>query len=201
VTKSTAKAAHPTNDVRVVGKVELLPLKTVRPNGWNPNRMTEFEKKSFSAALKRNGWLAAYALLVWRTDQRGRPQNLIIDGEHRWAIAQTLGYTKGPMVMMDGLTLEQAKELTVSLDNHRGQFDQTALRDVLKSLGTDTDLAFRLGFDDETFKALMSPTPVIPPGEFRDVSVNATTEYCCPSCGYEWRGAPAGAKKKKTGKK
>jgi hypothetical protein len=179
----------------VVGQVVSAALKSVRPNGWNPNRMTEFEVGAFRAGLQRNGWLAAYALLVWRTDENGAKQNKIIDGEHRWKTALDVGFTSGPMVFLDGLTEAQAKELTVALDNQRGKFDAPALRDVIKSLGQDPGLAFRLGFDDDSFKALMAPLVTIPPSDFRDVSIDAATTYCCPKCGYKWNGG-TGAKKK-----
>ena len=159
--------------------------------------MTEFQLESTKADFVHNGWLSSHALLIWRTDEKGRQKNLIIDGEHRWRIATELGFPRGPMVFLDGLTQKRAQEMTVALDSKRGKFDEGKLRTVLEQIGIDDALAFRLGLDDETFKALTSSEPVIPPEEFSDVSVNTQTQYTCPKCGYEWRGKAGGKQEKK----
>ena len=180
---------------RITGKIEVARLDRVRPNPWNPNRMTEHQVESMREGMKREGWVASYALLVWRTDEKGATHNLIIDGEHRWRIGSELGLEKGPMVFLDGVTEKRAKEMTIEFDNKRGQFDETALRDLLKDIGLDDGLAFRLGFDEATFAALMEPSNVLPPGDFSEVSIDATTDYRCPKCAYEWSGAPSAKSK------
>jgi ParB-like nuclease domain len=180
---------------RITGKVEIIRLDRVRPNPWNPNRMTEHQVASTREGMKTEGWLASYALLVWRTDDRGRERNLIIDGEHRWRIGTELGFEKAPMVFLDGLTERRAKEMTIEFDQKRGRFDDVALRDLIKDIGIDEGLAFRLGFDDATFAALMETSNVLPPSDFSEVSIDAKTDYTCPKCGYEWSGA-ASAKTK-----
>ena len=45
--------------VRIVGEVELVALDKVRPNGWNPNRMTPFMKESLRTGLETDGWLSS----------------------------------------------------------------------------------------------------------------------------------------------
>lgn len=188
---------------RITGKVEIIALDRVRPNSWNPNRMTEFQVESTREGMKHQGWLASYALLVWRTDEQGRERNLIIDGEHRWRIAQELGFEKGPMVFLDGVSAKRAKEMTIEFDNKRGKFDNVALRDLLKDIGLDDGLAFRLGFDEDTFNDLMKDNVVLPPADFSEVTIDAQTDYTCPKCGYEWSGKPSAkkdVKKKNVGK-
>jgi hypothetical protein len=189
-----AGKAQPPDGIRITGKVVVTPLDRVQPNTWNPNRMTEYQIESTRAGLLKDGWLAAYALLVWGTDEKGIARNIIIDGEHRWRIARDLGFTDGPMVFLEGVTARRAKEMTVEFDAKRGQFDTIALRDLIAEIGVEDGLAFRLGFDDETFAALMNPTPVLPPGDFSEVNVDAQTDYCCPKCGYEWSGQSSGKK-------
>lgn len=184
---------------RVTGEVVLASLERVKPNSWNPNRMTEFQLESTRDGLSRQGWLAAYALLVWGTDEKGKRRDVIIDGEHRWRLARELGFVEGPMVFLDGITEQRAKEMTVELDNKRGKFDEPSLRTLLASLEPDEGLAFRLGFDDETFAALMAPKDVLAPGDFSEVTIDAKTDYCCPKCGYEWSGAAAAKKKMNAG--
>lgn len=188
-------ALAPTSGIRVTGEVVLKRLDRVTPNNWNPNRMTEFQVESTRAGLERDGWLAAYALLVWGTDERGARRDVIIDGEHRWRIASELGLIEGPMVFLDGVSEKRAKEMTIELDNKRGKFDDVALRDLLKDIGFDDEgLAFRLGFDESTFAALVTETNVLPPSDFSEVSIDATTDYRCPKCAYEWSGAPSSKK-------
>jgi len=176
---------------KIRGKVEIIALERVRPNPWNPNRMTEHQVKSTREGMKNEGWLAAYALLIWRTDDKGRERNLIIDGEHRWRIGIELGFTKAPMVFLDNLPERRAKEMTIEFDQKRGRFDDVALRDLIKDIGLDDGLAFRLGFDEATFDALMEPNNVLPPSDFSEVSIDAKTDYTCPKCAYEWSGAPS----------
>lgn len=191
---SKSGKAKPSDGIRITGKVVVAPLPSVQPNTWNPNRMTEYQIESTRAGLLADGWLAAYALLVWGTDEKGIARNIIIDGEHRWRIARDLGFTEGPMVFLEGVTAKRAKEMTIEFDAKRGQFDTIALRDLLAEIGVEDGLAFRLGFDDETFAALMNPTPVLPPGDFSEVNVDAQTDYQCPKCGYEWSGQSSGKK-------
>jgi hypothetical protein len=182
------------SEMKITGKIEIARLDRVKPNTWNPNRMTEFQVESTREGLRKDGWLAAYALLIWRTDEQGKAHNVIIDGEHRWRIASELGFTKGPMVFLDGISAKRAREMTIEFDNKRGKFDEVALRDLINAIGFDDDTAFRLGFDDDTFKALMDTSNVLPPSDFSEVSIDAKTDYTCPKCGYEWSGASSAKK-------
>ncbi len=156
--------------------------------------MTEFERASLRAGLQSDGWIVSQSLLIWGKDEKGRAQNVIIDGEHRWVEATALGLTQGPAVVLDGLTEAEAKKLTIKLDNKRGKFDKTKLHNVLAEIvGVDsTDgLAFELGFTDLDFTLLTSPLETLPPDEFREVTIDAKTDYCCPKCNYKWSGSAA----------
>lgn len=185
-----------TPKLRIAGNVVIAPLSRVKPNTWNPNQMTEFLRESTKRGLVEDGWVAAYALLVWGKDEKGKRRDIIIDGEHRWELASELGFTEGPMVFLDGLTEKQAREMTIKFDAKRGKFDDLRLADLIRSIAEpgDADLGMRLGFDDVALAALMDVTPTLPPSEFREVSIDAQTSYCCPKCGYEWNGAPSRSK-------
>lgn len=161
--KSATTKAKTTNAVR--GTVEILPLKDVKPNPWNPNRMTEEMMASLQHGLRHDGWLASQALLVWGTDADGETRNVIIDGEHRYRGALAIGLTEGPMVRLDGLSEAEAKALTVKLNQKRGEWDEKALSDLLQSIQFDVDganLALEFGFaEDEMMKLLASaPEPL-----------------------------------------
>ena len=152
---------------KIVGKVERKPLDSVKPNPWNPNRMTEFEMQSLKVGLDTDGWLTAQSLLVWGLDDQGNRQNIIIDGEHRWRGATELGFKTGPMVFLDGLTAVQAKALTVKMNAKRGKFQEDLLAGLLKEIQFELnvpDLPLDLGIPSEEIMRYLSfaPEPVDP---------------------------------------
>lgn len=160
----------PVNKPRVVGKVVMKPLASVRPNSWNPNSMTPFEKESLKAGLLQDGWLAAQALLVWGTNELGEDKNLIIDGEHRWYGATELGFVDGPMVFLYDLSEAEAKALTVKMDAKRGKFKQDALAILLKEIqyelpeADQANLALGMGIpEDELMRMLAFEPEIIQP--------------------------------------
>lgn len=148
-------------------KVVVKPLDLVKPNTWNPNRMTAFERESLMTGLKKDGWLLSQALLIWGTDEKGREKNIIIDGEQRWTVAPSAGFAKGPMVFLHGLTEAQAKALTVKMDSKRGKFADEPLglllREIQFDLGAD-NVALDLGIQDDRLMLLLAEPDVVLPG-------------------------------------
>lgn len=139
-------------------------LDSVEPNGWNPNVVPEHVQRSIEHGFRTDGWLASHALLVWRTDEKRRPQNKIIDGEHRWQAGRAVGLAEGPMVFLDGITEAQAKALTVKLDQKRGKFDADRLGALLRSIQVDDaqvdDVALDLGFEEDELLGLLADAPM-----------------------------------------
>jgi ParB-like chromosome segregation protein Spo0J len=152
-----------------VGQVRMLPLASVQPNGYNPNRMTDRIMESLKHGLREQGWLMSQSLLVWGTDDTGQQRNVIIDGEHRWRAAQACGFVEGPMVVLDGLSEREAKKLTVAMNQKRGDWDETALAALLRDVqdvGVSTDeLGLDLGFDVASLDKLLASAPAPPPVE------------------------------------
>lgn len=144
----------------VVGVVKVRPLNLVKPNDWNPNEMDAQMSASLRQGLVEDGWLLSQSLLVWGKDNRGKDRNLIIDGEHRWTEALALGFTEGPMVVLDGLKPAEARALTIKLNQKRGRFNDL-LPDVIRSIQRDLpsiDLGLSLGFDpEELYRYLAQP--------------------------------------------
>lgn len=156
------------SDPVIVGRVELLPLPSVKPNPWNPNRMTPFLRASLREGLSTDGWLSSQALLIWGKDNTGKRRNLIIDGEHRWTIASELGMERGPMVVLDGLDEKAAKALTIKMNQKRGTFDSEKLGELLRSIqgayNGDDALALSLGIDEDALLPLLAEPEVVLPG-------------------------------------
>ena len=155
--------------VRIVGEVELVALDKVRPNGWNPNRMTPFMKESLRTGLETDGWLSSQALLVWGKDSSGKARNIIIDGEHRWTAARELGMERGPMVFLEGVSEKAAKALTIKMNQKRGTFDSDGLaallRDIQADFDGDTALALDLGIDEDAIMGMLAEPEIILPSD------------------------------------
>ena len=160
------EVAEADRDPRLRGTVVFKLLDAVRPNPWNPNRMTPRERASLRKGLEDDGWVIAFSLLVWGTDETGARRDLIIDGEHRWTEARALGFTNGPMVFLDGLTEAEAKALTIKFIERRGHSEDLALGVVLRSLPADLLDGTSLGLDDERLLRLTSIDPANPPARF-----------------------------------
>jgi len=163
--KAVARKSEPPK-ARLVGKTTIEDLSSVTKNSWNPNRMTPFERQSLRHGLVQDGWLVSHALTVWRTDEKGKTRNIIIDGEHRWEEAIALGMKQGPMVFLDGLTEAAAKMLTVKLDAKRGRFDEDALASLLKGVQESLNLetqALDLGIQPDLLSDYLRPDVVAPP--------------------------------------
>jgi len=151
---------------KMTGQLPVLaPLKSVKPNTWNPNRMNPFEKMSLRHGLKEDGWIPSLALLIWRTDEKGNVKNLIIDGEHRWEEAVALGWDQGPMVFLDGLSEAKAKEFTIKIDARRGRFEDSALTAVIKSIEPNLNFETRsldLGISEDRLDILLKVDDIPP---------------------------------------
>jgi len=153
VKKKPVPPKEPKKKVPVVlGTVFTSRLDTVKPNTWNPNRLTPFEKKSLHHGFEHDGWLPSHALTIWRTDEKGKKKMLIVDGEHRWTVARGLGMEDGPMVFLDGITEAEAKAWTVKLDAKRGRFDDVKMAPLMKEIVVDMDPLLRsldLGIEED----------------------------------------------------
>ena len=150
----------------VVGTVVMWPIDGVKPNPWNPNRMTPFMRDALRQGFENDGWLASQALLVWATDEEGVAKNLIIDGEHRWTMAREMGIPDAPMVFLEGLTESKAKALTIKMNSKRGEFVVDKLGELLRSIEDDLDtpnLAKEFGIEDDDLMKLMATVSDIDP--------------------------------------
>lgn len=179
---------------KVVGRVKMIRLSKVKPNDWNPNVMTPEMRESLRYGLETDGWIISQSLLVWGTDEKGKRQDIIIDGEHRWLVANELGFKHGPMVFLDGLSLDEAKKLTVKMDRKRGTFDMDKLGELLRTADIRMETApLDLGFDEGTLRKLLElpkfdPDKDGPPrlDEFDD-KAKWSKVVKCPKCGHEFK--------------
>lgn len=74
-----------------------------------------------------------------------------------------------------------------------GGYDETMLREILAD--HRTDLA-GTGFSVDEVSTMLADLAggeaggrdIVAPEDFREVSIDVKTDYCCPKCGYEWSG-------------
>jgi hypothetical protein len=146
----------------VVGDVVMVKLDSIKPNTWNPNRMTQFQKDALEHGLKSDGWLKSQSLLVWGTDDKGKLHNVIIDGEHRWVAARNMGFVDGPAVVLNGLPRAKAKALTIKMNSKRGAFEGEQLGALLKELEHElvmTDMPLEFGIESEDLFKFLAMEP------------------------------------------
>jgi len=103
-------------------------IKLVEPNPWNPNLQTDFIFRKEIESIKKFGLLGS--ILV--REVAGIYQ--ILDGEHRWKACKELGYTKIQVETLGEIPDQEAKTLTVLLNNLRGKDDIEKRAEILKQL-------------------------------------------------------------------
>lgn len=110
-------------------RVEMVRLDQLKPNPWNPNKMTEgmFEKERLS--IRTHGFVQP---IMARISPQGEMQ--IVDGEHRWRAAQLEGMVEVPVVNLGAIGDERAKKLTIISNELRGAPEPVLLAQLVKEL-------------------------------------------------------------------
>lgn len=105
--------------------VEYVPIDSLHPNSWNPNRQSEHDFELLQRSMREDGFTQPIICLTASRD--------IVDGEHRWRAAGALGYTEVPVVFVD-MTPEQARISTLRHNRARGSEDIELSAQVLRDL-------------------------------------------------------------------
>lgn len=96
---------------------KIVPIDHVTPNPWNPNVQSDIIFRKEVESIKELGMLGS--ILV--RDSAGQYE--ILDGEHRWKACKELGYTEIAVETLGEIPDEEAKLLTILLNNLRGKDD------------------------------------------------------------------------------
>ena len=126
----------------------------VVPNPWNPNKQDDFIYEKELASIKAFGFVDP---ILCRTLGSGWE---IIDGEHRWRAAGDLGINQVPIIDLGEVEEDEAKQLTIVLNETRGRPDPGKLRALLGELASRksvTDLLQVLPYTREQFDGLVKP--------------------------------------------
>ena len=158
-----------------------IPIGQPRPRKHNPRRG---DIDAIAESLERSG--------QYRPIVVNKPTGEILAGNHTYAAAKRLGWTRIAATFVD-VDEDQAARIVLA-DNRTadlGDYDDTLLLDLLKTL--DGDL-LGTGYNQDDFDALAATDGAgsgpVAPDEFAEFDEDASAEYKCPHCGYEWTGSP-----------
>lgn len=134
--------------------VEDLPIKSISPNAWNPNKQSDRQFEAEIESILDNGFIAPILVRKVGTGHE------IIDGEHRYKAMQHIaeqslngkGNVKDlverqvlPCIVLN-VTEAEAKKLTVIMNETRGRAELVPLSELLSEL--------KLEFGDDLIKGL-----------------------------------------------
>ena len=134
---------QPVSNVRIVDHDDL------RPNDYNPNKVTEDNLKLLEQSIQTNGWTLPIVV---------RPDMTIIDGFHRWTVAgreplRTLLGGKVPIVIVDHENHDEDIYGTITHNRARGTHLLDPMKKIVRELldngKTIREIAKQLGMRDE----------------------------------------------------
>lgn len=139
--------AHATLDIQAVS------IDKVHPNTWNPNVQDERTFEATKESLDHFGYIAP---VIVRPHPTREGEFEIVDGEHRWRALTEQGHDGTIDVVVGAFTDQQAKRLTVILNETRGSADKVELAKLFDSLDMDAaDLIIGLPYTDEELDGLL----------------------------------------------
>lgn len=127
-------------------------LDDVVPNGWNPNVQNAKVAKAERESIETFGFIDPVLVRPHPTHE-GKFQ--IVDGEHRWKTLRDLGRTSVPVIVRD-LTDEQAKKLTVMMNEIGGDPDQLLLAQLLDDISGMDDFAVGLPYSEKELAKMLA---------------------------------------------
>lgn len=119
---------------------KMIPIASVRPNAWNPNRMPEETYKALVEDVKANGVGTIDPIHVRSLGKNegveaSTPPFLfeIIDGEHRLKALREAGFGEIQCII-DGVSEDEAKAINYRKNKERGNMDPFKEAELFKSM-------------------------------------------------------------------
>jgi ParB-like chromosome segregation protein Spo0J len=108
-------------------KIQMIHTDLIRPNPWNPNVMTADMMEKERASIREFGFIDPM------TVRKDGKHYQIIDGEQRWGAGLSEGIDTFPCIVLD-VGEDEARELTIILNDVRGQFEESRLASLVQDL-------------------------------------------------------------------
>jgi ParB/RepB/Spo0J family partition protein len=128
--------------VQQEGAVEptALPTEVLKPNGWNPNRMTDEEFTELVEEVRHLGRLPKPVIV--RNGYAGNAgEYLIVDGEHGWRAAKEVGLEEITCEVIEADDFEAMRQ-TYKRNQH-GTHDRVALGQMFRRMMDERDMSRR----------------------------------------------------------
>ncbi len=122
-------------------RIEWIRVARLKPNGYNPNRMTDNQFLALKRTIRKEGFCG---VVLVRHAKNG---SVIVDGEHRWRAARELGMKEVPCLIGD-FDAAQAQALTIKMNQIHGYWSAPELVSLLEELPDSLD---ELGFSDHEY--------------------------------------------------
>lgn len=119
------KALVKSNVVLDTLEVVYLPIESIKPNTYNPNRQSQHDFELLCKSIAADGFTQPIVVLKSTLE--------IVDGEHRWRACKALGHDEIPVGLVD-MTPEQMRIATLRHNRARGSEDASLAANVLKDL-------------------------------------------------------------------
>lgn len=103
---------------------EMVPIDSIQPNDYNPNRQNDHEFELLLSSIRSDGFTTPVIVLHDGT---------IVDGFHRWKAARELGMTEVPVVRVN-MDAAQARVATLRHNRARGEEDIELATAILRDL-------------------------------------------------------------------
>lgn len=117
-----------TTGVEIAGRERVVKTSELHPNRWNPNEMDEEMFSKEISSIRKFGFVDPVTVR-WADDGYE-----IVDGENRWKAAQKLGMAEIPVWDLGVVPDHLAMQLTLVLNEVRGQAEPRKLADLLQDL-------------------------------------------------------------------
>ncbi len=123
-------------------KIDYVPIESIAPNPWNPNRQSDHDFELLLRSMGEDGF--TQPIVVMRVTEESISEDdalsgfevgqiVIVDGEHRWRAAGNLEYKEVPVVEVP-MNIAQARIATLRHNRARGSEDFELSAQVLRDL-------------------------------------------------------------------
>lgn len=165
------KAIEKKNSALKTLTINYVSVDAIRPNSYNPNRQSEHDFELLCKSMEEDGFTQPIVCVKVTQEMKDEKDEavrsfnvgdiVIVDGEHRWRAAKTLGYKEIPVAFAP-MSLTQARIATLRHNKARGSHDMElevqVLRD-LQALGALDWAQDSLMLDDEEINRLLEDIP------------------------------------------